>query len=152
MPSQNAGSDWPSAAKPIPSRSHGPPRFTAERTPSGMLITSVTAMAAVASLIELTKRSLTSSTAGRRVRSDVPQSPRSASRRNAAYWYGIGRSKPMRRMYASRSAGVASAGRMRSTGLPEVRTSAKTMKLEASSVTSAWRTRATRKRAIRGAL
>ncbi len=85
MPSQNAGSDCPSTAKAMPRRSHGPARFTAASTPSGMLSSKVMPMAAVASLSELARRSFTSSVAGRPVRSDVPQSPCSAFQRKAPY-------------------------------------------------------------------
>ena len=118
MPSQKLGVAMPSTAIVPAARSRKRPRLSAATTPSGMptSMASSNAQGMIASVFG--RRERNTSTAGWRMRSDVPRSPCSALPMNATYCLKSEPSRPSASIRRARSSAVASSGSIRSTGLP----------------------------------
>ncbi len=91
MPSQKAGSDWPSRAMIFAAESHTVPFMTADSTPIGSAITTLMSSAKPASCRVAGRRCHTRPMAEWPCHfQELPKSPRSALRRKMRYWVESG--------------------------------------------------------------
>ena len=123
-PSQKLGMDTPSSAIAIEPTSSHEFRESAAIRPSGTPMATATAMAAAASSIVLPTFSPISVVTGRRLRIDVPRSPRSAPPTKRPYCMTIGSSRwSSARMRAIWSGMVTNSASIIFTGSPGTRNS-----------------------------
>src|SRR5436190_3492652 len=121
MPSQKLGVAMPSTAIVPAARSRKRPRLSAATTPSGIPTSMASSIAQGMIASVFGRRERNTSTAGWRIRSDVPRSPCNALPMNATYCVKSEPSRPIASIRCARSSAVASSGSIRSTGLPENR-------------------------------
>ena len=127
MPSQKLGIAMPSTATVPAARSIMLPRFSAATTPSGMPTHIASSKAHGMRTSVFGSRSRNASTAGWRMRIDMPRSPCSAFLMKIKNCCHSGPSSPSALIIAARSAAVASSGSIRSAGFPVSRPRKKTI-------------------------
>src|SRR5215831_177391 len=118
MASQKFGTDWPTSATAMASKSIGPPRRIAASTPSGTASAMASSIAVTVSWKVAGRRAAISGKDGWPCRSEFPKSPWTARFKNRQYCTKSGSSKPHSARNFAICAAVAPGGSMISAGSP----------------------------------